>query len=999
MPDWITQTLSTTPAFLWIYVGVGVPWALALLPRMDRRKPVHVLAAAFVFGPAWLTLWMFILGTFGAQTQTPLLRLDTVLVGTVVIAAVGVGVWVWRDGYQVSGIRRVQSAKYKVQSAGNEEFGTQNPELRTENPELRTRHSLAFDERLLVALIVIALVVRWFVIAYWPHIAYDVLWVYGYQGRLYALLGYIPNSIDYYPQFLSLQHTFGQLVYGAINDHAARAVVPFINLASTLAVYVLGDKLFGRRVAIYAAAIWTLYHHVGEWSRMGDLEIALTTTFTLAAAYFVSAWWGVRHEVSGIRYQIDASTEYTVQSTGETVPTSGFDVRRVNASELRTQNFEARTENSELRTEPSLLVTRHSLPVTDSYALLAGLILGVALWTKPTAGAFVWGVGLCLFWILGSKFSVLSSQFSALHTKPSLPNSELRTENSALVTHYSSLVTAFLPHFRIALLTGLAAAPLGGIWYIRNILLGHNAVDFPPAFWLTQAMRSGAEFGWVFLGLTLSVAFAAFNLHKLTFDFDTRLRSQTLVRYSVIGIALAILLALSSILESRRLTLFNGVVLVFALLFTALILCYLSRGQRETQPHAPERQAASQVLSRLCGFESGMLCLLALPYFVTWFWSYSYHYRLSFAIVPLLLMPTAIVAAGWSAQWWAQAQSGWKRRLLRTGYALSLLLLALPGIIIPLYDGATGWDGLWSGELADDLAKQRSGNQALLNVVDGIQAYVDMHGQPPVVIAPGVQTLPFFFPLADIRIKDAPTRLDDLDGAHYFIDSHPQGSSVYQNVAHIDNQVLGALARQDIVRRAWGMDDGIFRYDVYELALERRWQRPQPNGTETEDVIFGGFVRYLGEDLGTLDLWEGRPVYLTLYWEVLAETDIDYMIFLHLRAPDGAIVQTWDAPVALNDSTTPPRYYSTRVWQPGEFIADVRLVRLEVPDVPLASGYSVVVGLYDLVTGERVPVVVDGQADGDGYVVDDRFNVITNPDAGSQFSLWLTYSLSRINNS
>ncbi|MDX2138035.1 MAG: glycosyltransferase family 39 protein [Chloroflexota bacterium] len=864
MPDWIAQTLSTTPAFLWTYLGVGIPWALALLPQTDRRKPGYVLATAFVLGPAWLTLWMFILGTLGAQTQTALLRADTVLVGTVAIAVVGIGIWVLGNRHHVSGIGRVHSSADTVHGAGNEEPQTPNPELTT-----RPRHSLAFDERLLIALIVIALVVRWFVIAYWPHIAYDVLWVYGYQGRLYTLLGYIPNSIDYYPQFLSLQYTFGQLVYGAVNDHAARAVVPFINFASTLAVYVLGDKLFGRRVGIYAAAVWTLYHHVGEWSRMGDLEIALTTTFTLAAAYFISA------------------------------------LRKVQEANLPVQ-------------------------MTDHHALLAGLMLSVALWTKPTAGAFVWGVGLCLFWVL--------------------------------ILHRSSFITSFLAYLRIALLTGLAAAPLGGMWYIRNLALGHNAVDFPPAFWLTQAMRSGVEFGWLLLAMSLLTAYLLFNRHERQLETSVQVRRR--LSLLIIGVLLVLAATLPSIVEPRQMTLVEGSLLVVGM----GVWLWGLRYQTTVIPHY-----ASLFL----------LLLLALPYFVTWFWSYSYHYRLSFAIVPLLLMPTALVAAGWSAPWWAQAQAGWKQRLLRMCYSMSLLILALPGIVIPLYDGATGWDGLWSGELADDTAKQRSGNQALLNVVDGIQTYVDTHGQLPIVVAPGVQTLPFFFPVADIRIEHAPTRLDELAAAHYFIDSHPQGSSVYQNVAITDNQVLGALARQDIMRRAWGMDDGIFRYDVYELSLDRRWQRPQPNGAETADVVFGGLVRYLGEDLGTLDLWEGRPVYITLYWEVLAQTDIDYMLFLHLRAPDGAIIQTWDAPVALNDAVTPPRYYSTRVWQPGEFIADVRLVRLEVPDVPLATGYSVVVGLYDLVTGERVPVMVNGEPAGDGYIVDDRFNIIADPEAGS----------------
>ena len=68
-----------------------------------------------------------------------------------------------------------------------------------------------------------------------------------------------------------------------------------------------------------------------------------------------------------------------------------------------------------------------------------------------------------------------------------------------------------------------------------------------------------------------------------------------------------------------------------------------------------------------------------------------------------------------------------------------------------LYDGATGWDWLWSGELGDDFAKYESGNPALMWVVDGLQKYVDDHPDEVLVVAaPGVDRLPFFFPLADI---------------------------------------------------------------------------------------------------------------------------------------------------------------------------------------------------------------------------------------------------------
>jgi hypothetical protein len=35
LPYWIADTLAATPAFLWIFFGLGIPWALVLLPRAD----------------------------------------------------------------------------------------------------------------------------------------------------------------------------------------------------------------------------------------------------------------------------------------------------------------------------------------------------------------------------------------------------------------------------------------------------------------------------------------------------------------------------------------------------------------------------------------------------------------------------------------------------------------------------------------------------------------------------------------------------------------------------------------------------------------------------------------------------------------------------------------------------------------------------------------------------------------------------------------------------
>ena len=98
------------------------------------------------------------------------------------------------------------------------------------------------------------------------------------------------------------------------------------------------------------------------------------------------------------------------------------------------------------------------------YALIAGLMLGIGLWTKPTMGAFLLGMGAaacCSNW--------LRVRFDCARGMAAL---------------------------RVALLTGIAALPLGGVWYVRNIALGLPPLVFPPAFWQTLAQRSGGEFGW-----------------------------------------------------------------------------------------------------------------------------------------------------------------------------------------------------------------------------------------------------------------------------------------------------------------------------------------------------------------------------------------------------------------------------------------------------------------------------------------------------------------------
>ena len=395
MPEWINTTLTTLPAILWIILGLGLPWALFVLPRRDWSDRAMVACLSLAFGPALLTAWMFVLGTIGqdtnpdaGQTLNPmqttiarhvsgqtLLRPDLILGGTLVLAIIGYGFVAWKF-------------------------------LNTPKPKPKPRQPLASDERFLIIMIVLATLARGWISSWLPFGSWDPLWVYGYQARIYTLVGYIPADIGYYPQFMPLLYAYGQVVSaGEIADHAARAILPFIQIGSILAAYVLGSRLYTRRTGIILAAIWALYPHFGYWTRVGDLEIPVTFGFTGASAFFLMAW---------------------------TRPTERFYRRR--------------------------------------YALIAGLFFGIAMWTKPTAGAFIWGVLLVL--VVG-----------LLDWK-----------------HWRF-------RFEVAFITGLACIPLGAVWYVRNVMIGHDAIVFPPEFWLTQALRSGGEFGWPLLALTIVLLF------------------------------------------------------------------------------------------------------------------------------------------------------------------------------------------------------------------------------------------------------------------------------------------------------------------------------------------------------------------------------------------------------------------------------------------------------------------------------------------------------------
>src|SRR5260221_5986897 len=88
IPYWLLPTLLLLPAMLWLFLGVGLPWAFAILPRSDWHPHPTLIATALALGPAVTTTAMFAIGTFGHFSIVNVLLASLIAAGIGVVLAV-----------------------------------------------------------------------------------------------------------------------------------------------------------------------------------------------------------------------------------------------------------------------------------------------------------------------------------------------------------------------------------------------------------------------------------------------------------------------------------------------------------------------------------------------------------------------------------------------------------------------------------------------------------------------------------------------------------------------------------------------------------------------------------------------------------------------------------------------------------------------------------------------------------------------------------------------
>jgi hypothetical protein len=131
--------------------------------------------------------------------------------------------------------------------------------------------------------------------------------------------------------------------------------------------------------------------------------------------------------------------------------------------------------------------------------------------------------------------------------------------------------------------------------------------------------------------------------------------------------------------------------------------------------------------------------------------------------------------------------------------------------------------------------------------------------------------------------------------------------------------------------------------DLTEAGLGTVFGDPAAPPPVTED---NGWFRLDGYAV-TAESRPGEAILVTLLWQDLAAVGENYQVFVHLLDNQGnKIAQADGQPVQWLRPTS--------TWQPGERIAD--RYGLLLPETLPSGEYSIAVGLYHPVTGQRLPV-------------------------------------------
>ena len=138
------------------------------------------------------------------------------------------------------------------------------------------------------------------------------------------------------------------------------------------------------------------------------------------------------------------------------------------------------------------------------------------------------------------------------------------------------------------------------------------------------------------------------------------------------------------------------------------------------------------------------------------------------------------------------------------------------------------------------------------------------------------------------------------------------------------------------------------------IALQQRPRRFEPpRVAEAADVTLGDppTFRLVGYEVTRKEARPGDDLPVTLYWQCLIEVDHNYTVFVQLLNADWRVVAQQDRQPLAGEAPT-------STWLQGEFLSDA--YHLHLPADLSPGEYRIIAGMYEAMSGQRLPVSTGG---------------------------------------
>jgi 4-amino-4-deoxy-L-arabinose transferase-like glycosyltransferase len=209
-----------------------------------------------------------------------------------------------------------------------------------------------------------------------------------------------------------------------------------------------------------------------------------------------------------------------------------------------------------------------------------------------------------------------------------------------------------------------------------------------------------------------------------------------------------------------------------------------------------------------------------------------------------------------------------------------------------------------------------------------------------------------FVVAADVQ-DEVPVRWDQIEEEY-----HPVAVIVVDNQPKITVYGRGATGKPAVYRaeeydRPFDLRSTPDR--VAWLAFGRM-EALKPEEYVPHEATLGNVARLLGYTVDTRHAVPGGYVELTLIWQALEPTPVNYHTFTHLYDGEAMCGQLDGQPVCGG--------FPTSRWQPGQIVVDP--YRIPIREDAPSGQVPLLVGLYDFATMQRVPILApDGTPTGD----------------------------------